>query len=349
MCAGLKKQSSTFRKNHIKEEYIVDLDELISSIDIVEFLSQYTDLEEKNGEWWGLSPLKDEKTPSFSVRQNPPVFYDYSSGTGGSVLTFVKFYHKCSGREAVEILKRYAGYGGDLSSPRKKLFATATCKKYAKPRSSKKESASKILPDDFMNRYEKRWDKLRIWENEGISKESLNRFQVYYDSFSNRLVYPIRNVSGKIVNIGGRTLDPQWKEKGQRKYCYFYSWGTMDTIYGLAENMKYILERKEIILFEGCKSVLVADSWGVKNGACLLTSHLNPHQMKILARLGCRVVFALDKDVDIRKDHNIEKLRRYVNVEYLFDKDDSLEAKDAPVDKGLEVFRRLYNERRKYR
>ena len=327
----------------------MDLDELINSIDIVEFLSQYTELEEKNGEWWGLSPLKDEKTPSFSVRQNPPVFYDYSSGVGGSVLTFVKFYHRCSGHDAVEILKRYAGYGDRLSSPRRKLCATMTCKRFAKPKTPSKEPASKVLPDDFMNRYEKRWDKLKVWENEGISKESLNRFQVYYDSFSDRLVYPIRNTSGKIVNIGGRTLDPHWKEKNQRKYCYFYSWGTMDTIYGLAENMKYILEKKEIILFEGCKSVLVADSWGIRNAACLLTSHLNPHQMKILARIGCRVVFALDKDVDIRKDHNIEKLRRYVNVEYLFDNNNLLETKDAPVDKGIEVFQRLYNERRKYR
>lgn len=327
----------------------MDLDELISSIDIVEFLSQYTELEEKNGEWWGLSPLKDENTPSFSVRQDPPVFYDYSSGGGGNVLTFVKLYYKCSGREAVDRLKKYVGCNGDILSPKTRLPATMTCKKFAKPRSTNKASVAKVLPDDYMNRYEKRWGKLKTWEDEGISKDSLNRFQVYYDSFSNRLVYPIRNMSGKIVNIGGRTLDPQWKEKGQKKYCYFYSWGTMDTIYGLSENMEYILEKKEVILFEGCKSVLIADSWGIKNCASLLTSHLNPHQMKILAKLGCRVVFALDKDVDIRKDHNIKKLKRYVNVEYLFDRDNLLDAKDAPVDKGVVIFQKLYDERRRYK
>lgn len=327
----------------------MSLDDLIKSIDIVEFLSQYTELEEKNGEWWGLSPLKDEKTPSFSVRQDPPVFYDYSSGVGGSALTFVKFYHKCSGREAVDILKKYIGCNGEISSVGTKLPAAITCKKFAKPRATNKESSAKILSDDFMTRYEKRWDKLNAWESEGINRDSLNRFQVYYDSFSDRLVYPIRNMDGKIVNIGGRTLDPQWKEKNQRKYCYFYAWGTMDTIYGLVENMEYILDKKEVIIFEGCKSVLLADSWGVRNCASLLTSHLNPHQMKILAKLGCRVVFALDKDVNIRKDHNIEKLRRYVNVEYLFDKDDLLEPKDAPVDKGSDVFKKLYSERRRYR
>lgn len=68
---------------------------------------------------------------------------------------------------------------------------------------------------------------------------------MYYDSFSDRLVYPIRNPDGKIVNVGGRTLDPAWKEKGLRKYTYFMAWGELKTIYGLAENMEGIREREK--------------------------------------------------------------------------------------------------------
>lgn len=45
-------------------------------------------------------------------------------------------------------------------------------------------------------------------------------------------------MDGKIVNIGGRTLDPDWKEKKLRKYTYFYSWVAMDIIYGLFETSK---------------------------------------------------------------------------------------------------------------
>lgn len=311
-------------------------------------MSQFVELEEKNGEWWGLSCFKEERTPSFSVRSDPPVFFDYSSGIGGNVYTFVRRYYKCSSREAVDILKNYIGYDGKISIPREKMSATITCKKFAKPKTTKKESKATILPDDYMEKYEKDYDKLAVWEKEGISRASLDRFQVYYDSFSDRLVYPIRNVDGKIVNIGGRTLDPLWKEKKQRKYCYFHSWGTMDTIYGLAENMEHILKAREIILFEGCKSVLIADTWGIKNAGAILTSHLNPNQMKILARLGCKVVFALDKDVRIRDDHNISKLKRYVNVEYFWDREDLLDDKDAPVDKGLDVFKKLYTQKLKY-
>lgn len=327
----------------------MELEDLIQSIDIVEFLSQYVELEEKNGEYWGLSCFKEENTPSFSVRQDPPVFFDYSSGIGGNVFTFVKFYYNCSGAEAIEKLKQYAGVSGEIVKQREKMAATITCKRFKKPKVTRKESVSTILPDDYMERYEKKDDKLEVWRQEGISDASLERFQVYYDSFSDRLVYPIRNIEGKIVNIGGRTLDPQWKEKNQRKYTYFFPWGTMDTIYGLVENTEHILREKEIILFEGCKSVLIADTWGIKNTGAILTSHLNPNQMKLLARLGCRVVFALDKDVRIRDDHNIEKLKQYVNVEYLWDKGDLLSDKDAPVDKGAEVFKKLYDERLRYK
>ena len=327
----------------------MELEELIKSIDIVEFISQFVELEEKGDEFWGLSCFKDENTPSFSVRQDPPVFYDYSSGVGGNVFTFVKHYYKCSSKDAVDILKKYAGFDGEMQAPRQKMAATMTCKRFKQPKATRKESAATILPNDYMERYEKRDDKLVVWEREGISRESLDKFQVYYDSFSDRLVYPIRNIEGKIVNIGGRTLDPLWKEKKQRKYTYFHPWGTLDTIYGLIENMEHVLKSREVILFEGCKSVLLADTWGIKNAAAILTSHLNPHQMKILARLGCRVVFALDKDVRIREDHNISKLKQYVQVEYLWDREDLLDEKDAPVDKGLEVFKTLYEHRLRYR
>lgn len=327
----------------------MELNDLIQNIDIVAFISQFVDLSEKNGEWWGLSCFKDEKTPSFSVREHPPVFFDYSSGVGGNVYTFVKHYYKCSAREAVEILKKFAGYDGEVAAPKEKMAATITCRRFSKAKATQKQSTATILPDDYMERYEKKDEKLAVWEQEGISRASLDRFQVFYDSFSDRLVYPIRNADGKIVNVGGRTLDPLWKEKKLRKYCYFQSWGTMDTIYGLAENIEYIQKSKEIILFEGCKSVLLADTWGIKNCGALLTSHVNPNQMKLLAKLGCRVVFALDKDVRIRDDHNIAKLKQYVNVEYLWDRDDLLDEKDAPVDKGLEVFQKLYEQRLKYK
>lgn len=329
----------------------MDLSELLESIDIVDYISQFVELEQRGDEWWGISPFTSppEKTPSFSVRRESGSFYDFSSGIAGNLYTFIRFYFKCSRREAFEKLKEYAGYDGKIMVRPEKMSATKVCQKYSKPKQHQKEVKSKPLPEDIMDRYENQPDKLQIWRDEGISDEVMSRFQVKYDPFSDRIVYPVRNPDGKIVNIGGRALDPEWKEKGQRKYCYFYKFGRIQTLYGLAENMEYIREKHEVILFEGCKSVLKAASWGIHNCAAVLTSHLSADQMKVLAKLGCDVVFALDKEVDVRQDHNIEKLKSYVNVFYLRDKDDLLDEKDAPVDKGQEVFQKLYERKLRFK
>lgn len=329
----------------------MDITELIQQIDIVDYISQYVELEESGGEFWGISPFTDppERTPSFSVRREANTWYDFSSGQGGNAYTFAKLYLKCSPSEAVEDLKRFCGAEDGEWKPKVKMDATQVAKAFQKPSRRVKEDKTVILSDDVMDRYEKNPQKLSVWREEGISDASMERFQVRYDRFSNAIVYPIRDPKGKIVNIGGRTLDPDYKEKGLRKYFYLKPWGTMKTIYGLSENMDDILRKREIILFEGCKSVLKADSWGIGNTGAILTSHLSPEQMKLLLKLGCRVVFALDKEIRIHQDHNIQLLKRFCNVEYLFDTQNLLEDKDAPVDKGENVFRTLYERRLRYR
>ena len=81
----------------------MELSDLIESIDILDYISQYTEFTEKNGEYWALSPFKDEDTPSFSVRKETNSFYDFSSGIGGNVLTFVRYYDKCGYAEAEKV------------------------------------------------------------------------------------------------------------------------------------------------------------------------------------------------------------------------------------------------------
>ena len=61
------------------------------------------------------------------------------------------------------------------------------------------------------------------------------------------------------------------------------------------------------------------------------------------------VLNSLDKGVNIREDENISKLRRFVRVEYIWDRDDLLEDKMSPVDAGAEVWEKLYEGRLYYR
>ena len=324
------------------------LSELIDSVDILDYISQFTEFEEKGGEYWALSPLKEEATPSFSVNTEMNKFYDFSTGKGGNVLSFIKLYYQCGDYQAANILRKYVGESG-AAVRTKKMEASKVAKRFSNHKRQVKSSKSTVLPDDYMARYRADAGKLAIWRNEGISDASMRRFQVFYDEFSDRIVYPIRNLDGKIINISGRTVDEHWKDKKLRKYTYFKPLGILDTLYGLSENMDYIRMKGEVIIFEGAKSVMLADSWGIKNTAALLTSHLNPYQLKILAKLGVRVVFALDKGVNIREDENIRRLKRYVRVEYIYDNDDMLEDKMSPVDAGEEIWKNLYERRLCYR
>lgn len=322
--------------------------EIMEAVDIVDYIGRYTELKPiGGGEYRGLSPFTHERTPSFFVNANKQKYYDYSAGGGGggNVAEFVKQMDHCGFPEAMETLKKYAGItddGGGILSRR--LEADSVAKKF-RPKAGAKTAQHTVLPDDIMDNYV--WDEraLKPWHDEGIDYDVMRRFQVRFDPVSDRIMYPIRDTDGRIINVAGRTLVPDWKDKGLRKYTYMYPLGTLDTIYGLSENADEIKARGEVILAEGAKSVMKLYGWGRRNAAALCTSHLSPAQQAILIKLGAAAIFALDAEVDPQKDANIMKLRPYIPVYTLTNWDKILGEKDAPVDKGKEVFETLYEKR----
>ena len=196
-----------------------------------------------------------------------------------------------------------------------------------------------------MEQYEWRPEKFQSWLDEGVPLEQMKRFGYRYDALSNRIVHPIRLPDGQIFSICGRTLDPEFKEKKLRKYTYLVKLGALDTLFGLYENREAILRKKEVILFEGAKSVLKAAGYGFDNCCAVLTSHINPYQTKILLQLGVRIVIAFDEEVDPRQDGEIKKLKRFCGVDWVRNRDNLLGEKMAPVDNGAEVWNELYQRR----
>ena len=328
----------------------MEVSDIIEAIDIEEYLSQYCDFEERGGELWALSPFKDENTPSFSVCVEKGYWYDFSAGFGGNLIDFVMKKDGVGLRDAVNILKKYANIKDDGSTVPSRLEASRVARKYRSNTKPLPKCTAKIRPENYMNRYEFRREKLQLWADEGIRWDVMQEFGVRYDAFDNRIVYPIRDYSGNIISVCGRTCDPDFKQKGIRKYTYFQSIGTVDTLYGFSENREHILSSGEIILFEGAKSCLMAAGWGIRNTSAILTSHLSVPQFRFLLSLSSfhsvRIVFALDSDVDIEQDENIRRLLGYARVEWLRNADGLLAPKDSPVDKGEEVFRKLYGLRR---
>jgi DNA primase len=88
------------------------------------------------------------------------------------------------------------------------------------------------------------------------------------------------------------------------------------------------------------------ESNGIFNSVSLGTSHISKEQFQILLKLRADVVMALDKDKNPLDDKNFNLLAKYNRCYIMEDKNGLLGEKDAPIDQGIEVFQKLYNERR---
>ena len=83
-----------------------EIQKLIDNLDIVQVIGEYVTLKKTGANYKGLSPFKDEKTPSFVVSPNKNIFKDFSTGIGGNVISFYMRINNLSFYEAVEELSR---------------------------------------------------------------------------------------------------------------------------------------------------------------------------------------------------------------------------------------------------
>jgi DNA primase len=186
------------------------------------------------------------------------------------------------------------------------------------------------------------------WLDEGIAQDVLDKYDVRYNKRDNRIVYPIRDNDGNIISVKGRTLDPDFKDKkgfASRKYAYYTSIGTTYFFFGYYENREEIEKQNTIIIFEGEKSVMKLESFGMYNCVASLTDALTEEQVDALIKSSCRdVVIAWDKGVlTTHIKTQVKRLKKYKNVYYLKDTQQLLKEKDSPIDQGIEVFMHLYD------
>lgn len=322
----------------------MNLQELLEQALLYDYVSQYIELETNNGEYWGLSPFKEEATPSFSLHPDKNVFKDFSSGKSGNIIDFICLYHNCSLREAILKLKEYMNIKDDVEYIPPPQIIRELRKFKPKRKNTKADVKHKILDKRLIDSFEHR--DIDLWIGEGISKETCNKHNIVYDPYTQSIIIPIYDQKGNLINFCIRTTDPNYKEFGTPKYKYKYELGTLDFFYSWAENFQNIKDKKQVILVEGAKSVMKLEQWGYNNVVAILTSHLNDNQLKILVQNGFDVVVAFDKDANPKEDENIQKLKRFCKVTLALDKWNLLEEKDSPCDKGLETWEKIYSERR---
>lgn len=314
------------------------------NIDLLKYISQYTTLEKRKEEWWCKCPLPNHKNdinPSFSVNVEKNVYSCMGCHSGGTPIVFVQQYHNLSFPKAIEHLIDYANL---IITPKETSDILEFLYKSNIKSKEKKSLIRTYLPEKILNQYQS--NPVIEWLNEGISQETLEKYQVRYDISGNRIVFPIRDITGNIIAIKGRTRYDNYKDLGIVKYTYYQSIGTNDFLFGLDKNIQNIQNKKECIIVESEKSVMKLDTWGFNNSVAICTSNMTEQQINLLLSLQCDLVFAFDKDVDEKKlIKEIKKLALFTNVYYIKDKNNMIGNKDAPVDQGKEIWEKLYEKR----
>lgn len=205
---------------------------------------------------------------------------------------------------------------------------------------------------------------IKSWESEGISREVMLKRGIAYDPRTQSIVIPHYNINGQLVGIRERTLIKEDEIYGKYRPAILnglmYNHPLGFNLYNLNNSKDAIKIIKKVIVFEGEKSpLLYASYFGIENDitvACCGSNLLN-NQMQLLLSLGVEeVVIAFDKQFQEIGDKEWERLVKnykalyakygaYVQISFMFDKGNLLGYKDSPIDRGKDIFLKLFEER----
>lgn len=324
------------------------LRELNQKVNLADYVGNFIELSPRsNGDLYGKCPLHDDKTPSFSVNTRENLFYCFSCGRGGGIIQYLIKYEGLSIDEAVQKVCRLAKIDPE------KLCTSETVRFLRKMKrgTSQKEIKHPVLDEAEYLKYAD--EAPAEWLQEGISAATMKEFEVRVDKRANRIVYPVRNRAGELINIKGRTRFPNYKEMHLQKYINYKMVGTMDYFQGLHLTEPFIHEKHEAIVFESVKSVMKCWDYGIKNTISAEKHDLTPEQIRLLISLRADVVLAYDSDVcyqNTKVAEDIRRLARFTNVYIIEDQEGVLggkEGKNSPIDLGGDIFQKLYENRRK--
>lgn len=302
-----------------------DVDEIKSRVNIVDIVSQYVaELKNKGGNYFGLCPFHNEKTPSFSINENLQIYKCFGCGEGGDVFNFIMKAENMDFREALEHLAEKINY--KLTSQKqekhtklyhinekayeyfkKNLTPNSPGVNYIKDRKINKRSIIKFglgyAPADrfgLMKYLNIHPDNKTITSKSGLF--GLKDDGTYYDKFRNRLIFSIYDIKGRIVGFSGRTIP------GQNTISHNYTppkylnspetevFKKNTLLFGLYQAKREIQRKKTVIITEGQINVISSHQAGIENIVASLGTSLTENHIKILKRYAEKVYLAFDTD-----------------------------------------------------
>ncbi len=297
------------------------LQELVERNDITEVVGEYVNLTKRSGSnRFGLCPFHSEKTPSFSVSPDKQIYHCFGCGKGGGVINFIMEIENLSFPEAVEFLAKRVGMtmpeqedNRDAKKRRRLLDLNRDAAKFFYSYLSKPEGKPAL---DYMQRRQilpqtaKRfglgyapdtWDSLiKAMSELGYSEYEMfdaglvrkGKNGGHYDTFRNRLMFPVIDVKGDFIGFSGRIL-------GDGEPKYMNSPETM--VFNKSRNLFALnLAKKSksghIILAEGNVDVVMMHQAGFDGAVASLGTSLTPEQARLISHYTSEVIIAYDND-----------------------------------------------------
>jgi DNA primase len=306
------------------------IDEIIQTARIEEVIGEFVSLKRAGSNLKGLSPFTDEKTPSFVVSPAKQIFKCFSTGKGGSVVTFLMEKEHFSYPEAlrwladkynVQIPEETAPTADELAAKteRDSLYIINEFAKnhfmqnlheseegkaigitYFEERGFRKDIIDRFqlgysinVSDDFTKAAIAKGYKLEYLQNVGLVKTKDER---NFDFFRGRVMFPIHSISGRVLGFGGRTL---FTDKKIAKY--FNSpesiiYNKSEILYGLFFAKGDIVKYDECLLCEGYTDVISMHQSGIQNVVSSSGTSLTKEQIKLVKRYTQNLTILYDGD-----------------------------------------------------
>ncbi len=298
------------------------LEEIRDKLDIVDVVSRYIDLRPSGSNFKALCPFHDEKTPSFVVSPEKQIFHCFGCGASGNVINFVQKIENISFVEAVKMLAKEAGVPleekEDKGTERKKAliygileFAALFYKKLLRREAGKEAYAYLIkrgVTPPIIETFSIGWAPFAEYtlgaeaERRGYTKETLVESGLihktkdgrYIDYFRGRIMFPIRDVKGRVVGFGGRVLgNSQPKYLNTKETPVFKK---SEILYGIDVAKDFIKKRKEVFIVEGYMDLIAMHKNRIENSVATLGTSLTISQARILKRFAHKTFISYDGD-----------------------------------------------------
>lgn len=302
-----------------------------SSVDIVRVVGDYVRLKKQGANRYvGLCPFHSEKTPSFSVHAGLQIFKCFGCGKGGDVFNFLMEMEGMSFFEALKTLAEQHGIalpkrGPDAMADEETRLRAALYQMHEiaerffrsqlqapEGRAAREYLAKRGLPgeavEEFGLGFAPAGNRLaRALEKEGFTREQLKASGLagesteggasspLYDRFRNRLTFPIKNESGKLVAFAGRALEAEQQPKylnSPESPIYKKSY----TLYNLHRAKEQIRKRDRVVLVEGYMDAIGVWRAGVKEVVASCGTALTNEQIRMLGRHTRSVTVNFDPD-----------------------------------------------------